>query len=267
MMRFVKYHGTGNDFILLDHEPVNPSELAKRLCDRHMGIGADGLIFPSTSKRYDIGFQYYNADGSIAPMCGNGMRTFVKFLCDQKIMLKPSFVADTLAGPIPVKLNQTSGLISVNLGPMKTELGEKDVAIIQKDLKKIILDVEGIKIETYTVMLGTLHTIVYIEPSLDIEWLGPKISVHPYFPQGTNVNFVSIHSRKSIEVKTHERGVGWTLSCGTGSAASASVSHVLGKIENHVSVKVPGGMLQIEVGPHVLLTGPAVRIAEGVFYE
>ncbi len=264
-MNFSKYHGTGNDFILIDHEPKNPSALAKLICDRHKGIGADGLIYPSESRIFDVKFNYYNSDGTIAPMCGNGMRTFVKYLLDEQLIEKTSFVAETLSGPIAVRFLEDTQLIEVNLGQAITSLNTPNLSVIQDQIKHYTLEIEGTHIKFHTIMLGTLHTMVEIESPIDIEKIGPKLAYHPFFPEATNVNFVTKVDEKHIHVKTYERGAGWTLSCGTGSAASVWLMHALGKTENIVDVTVPGGQLTVRIEAQVLLIGPAQKIAKGVY--
>lgn len=264
-MKFSKYHGTGNDFILIDHEPKDPSLLAIKMCDRHQGIGADGLIYPSASKLYDIRFNYYNSDGSIAPMCGNGMRTFVKYLFDEGILVKTSFVAETLAGPISVSYDRDLEWIRVDLGTPIVHLSNPDLIEVQQQLKEHEVVIDQTRVKFYTIMLGTLHTMIDDDASFNSEIIGPKLAYHPFFPKATNVNFVKVVDRKHIQVKTYERGAGWTLSCGTGSAASAWLSHQLGKTENHIHVTVPGGELKVHIDQTVQLIGPAQKIAKGVF--
>ncbi len=264
-MRFSKYHGTGNDFILIDHVPQNPSKLAILMCDRHKGIGADGLIYPSISDRYDIKFNYYNSDGTIAPMCGNGMRTFVKYLYDEGKYLNKSFVVETLAGPIAVTHHLDSNWIEVDLGVPIVQLSQSDVRDGQSSLVAHELKINHQSIRFHTIVVGTLHTMVEMDESMDIETIGPKLAYHPFFPEATNVNFVTMIDQQHIKVKTYERGAGWTLSCGTGSAASAWLMHKLHQTAPHIHVEVPGGQLQVKIDKTVKLIGPAIKIAKGEF--
>jgi diaminopimelate epimerase len=264
-MQFSKYHGTGNDFILINHIPKNPSELAILICDRHKGIGADGLIYPSVSEKFDIKFNYYNSDGTIAPMCGNGMRTFVKYLKDEGILSKSSFVAETLAGPIAVAYDKETEWIQVDLGKPIVSISKPNLSQSQKTLKMNELTIDQNTIQFHTIVLGTLHTMVLMKETIDVEKIGPKLAYHPYFPEATNVNFVTVIDRTHIMVKTYERGAGWTLSCGTGSASSAWLMHTLGLTESFVFVNVPGGQLQVKIDETVKLIGPATKIAKGEF--
>jgi diaminopimelate epimerase len=262
-MKFYKYHGTGNDFILINEIPKNPSDLAKKICDRHFGIGADGLIFPSVSKEFDIQFNYYNSDGSIAPMCGNGMRCFVKYLIDQKVIDIHQLTVETLAGPIIVSYDPFTEEVKINLGKPTLNLEYPNVLEKVEKLVPKQIEIDNKKIDIYTINLGTLHSIVFQDEFMDIIDLGPKISKHPFFPHETNVNFVKIIDQNHIFVKTYERGAGWTLSCGTGASSSSFVANYLKLIENKVLVIVPGGNLTVYIQDDVKLEGKAVLIATG----
>lgn len=265
MLRFYKYHGTGNDFILLEEKPQNPEHIAKLMCDRHFGIGADGLIFPEASNVADIKFHYYNADGSIAPMCGNGMRCFVKFIKDLKMIEKDDMTVETMAGLIHVSMDQDHQMIKIDLGQPIFELSQHDVTIKQTGFTSKTFEIDGQHIVCYTILLGTLHTIVYVDEKLNIHDIGPKLSSHPYFAKHTNVNFVKVMDRTHQSVQTFERGAGWTLSCGTGTAASAVVSNQLGYVDDVIRTKVPGGDLNVYINKTITLEGPAVRIASGIY--
>lgn len=265
ILRFYKYHGTGNDFILLEEKPQNPEHIAKKMCDRHFGIGADGLIFPEASNVADIKFHYYNADGTIAPMCGNGMRCFVKFMTDLKRIEKKSMTVESIAGLIQVSMDEDHQMIKIDLGQPIFELSQNDVATKQSGFASKAFEVDGHQIMTYTIFLGTLHTIVYMDEQMNIYDVGPKLSSHPYFTKHTNVNFVKVIDRTHQHVQTFERGAGWTLSCGTGTAASAVVSNQLGYVDDVIHTKVPGGDLNVYINKTITLEGPAVRIASGIY--
>lgn len=258
-MNFSKYHGTGNDFLFVDKIPNDPSALAKSLCDRHFGIGADGLMFAKPSTVADLAMAYYNADGSIAPMCGNGLRCFVRYALDQGL-LKGNFVEiETLAGILEVAINP-DGTLSVNLGQPRlilTPLEMKD------PVSTVTLTVKDHSFTIYPFFLGTLHAITLIEPDFDPTPYGELLTNHPRFPQAININFVTVYNPHTIRVITHERGAGWTLSCGTGSAASAVWTHRHGLTVADVNVNVNGGTLRVHSDETVVLTGPAVFIASG----
>ncbi len=254
MIPFEKYHGTGNDFILIPPQPQDARQLARKLCDRHFGIGADGLMIPHPSDIADIRMEYINRDGTPAPMCGNGLRCFVKYCLAHGLLPKGPVTVETLAGIIDV--NAQDDIISLNLNKPQFELSEELV------INNESVIIEGIPM--HTVFLGTLHAIVITDETMDIHRLGEKLSYHPRFPQAINLNFVEVIDRTAIKVKTHERGAGWTLSCGTGSAASAVITHRLNLTDANVTVKVEGGQLNVHIGEDVILSGPAVKIAAGV---
>ncbi len=267
MIQFEKFHGTGNDFIIFDHETLkslktlSPSDLARKVCDRHFGIGADGMMIVKKSVKADIKMEFYNADGSLAPMCGNGIRCFAKYVYDHKLVDKLNFDVETLAGIMKVTLvnkgDQTT-LVTIDLGcpNFESAYGEKT------------LEVLGRSFELCTLTMGTLHAVIQVDSidDIDVSLFGRALESHSLFPQKINVNFLEILDDEHIKVSTFERGVGKTLSCGTGSAASAVVSAMKGKTKKRVQVKVPGGLLCIEVKEEgVYMTGPAELIGSGQF--
>jgi len=262
MMTFYKYHATGNDFILLDRVPEDPSSLAKHICDRHVGIGADGLLYAQASEHADVSMHYHNADGSRAKMCGNGLRCFVRFLLDQNQLKGEHFTVETDAGVIAVELIDQE--IALHL-PMD------DQAITPQECTEPLLDHSSLLIDQqrYTLQrLGTLHAITQVKDFSHIDALGPMITTHRFFPDHINTNFVQVIDATQLFVRTHERGAGWTLSCGTGVAASALVAHRLGVCSNQVNVTVLGGQLKVSIQANeVILQGPAVFIALGKFQE
>lgn len=255
MIKFEKYHGTGNDFILVQPQSVDSRLLAQRLCDRHFGIGADGIMIPYPSEVADIKMEYYNSDGTPAPMCGNGLRCFVRYCINHGILQKGPVTVETLAGIMDV--DAQNELISLNLGQPLLDLDSEYVI----DHDEVIID--GLTL--HTLFLGTLHAVVIVDELQDIQPLGNKLSYHPRFPQAINVNFVKVMDRKTIKVTTHERGAGWTLSCGTGSAASAYITNLLDLTDDEVTVLMPGGELSVSCQDDVILSGPAIKIASGIF--
>ncbi len=266
-MYFEKYHGTGNDFILFINEPQDPNALALKVCDRHFGIGADGILYPSKSNIADIKMNYYNSDGSIAKMCGNGLRCFVKFVRSHGMVTKEQFIVETKAGLIAVKVQGND--ITLNLGEPRTHLGT-DILTKEVNLEDgYTFNVNNQKVKGYLLTTGTMHTIIYMNdyPNLSIEEIAPLIQKDQIFKDQSNINFVTV-KENGIHVKTYERGAGWTLSCGTGVAASAFVSYYLRLVKDNVDVTVPGGKLTVEIkNRNIYLTGPAVKICHGEYDE
>ena len=263
MLQFEKYHGTGNDFIIFDFRtsPIaDASSLAMQVCQRHMGIGADGMMLVRSSDIADVKMDFYNADGSRAPMCGNGIRCFSKYVYDHGIVEGQRFSIETLAGTMHVELHEDEAhttQVTVNMGLPKRD----------QDLK---INIERKIFDLNTLVMGTDHCVIFTEAMSieDIEKYGKSIESHAHFPEKINVNFVEVIDDQHITVNTFERGVGRTLSCGTGSAASAVLSHFKGYTQSQVHVQVPGGNLFIHIredGVH--MTGPAALICKGDYHN
>lgn len=262
MLKFEKHHGTGNDFIIVEYyDGVNPSKLAQKMCDRHFGIGADGLMCVEPSEIAAVKMGFFNADGSIAPMCGNGIRCFAKYVYDHKIVSEPQFNVETLAGIMKVDLHtdeHQNTSVTINMGTPNFEnaFGEPNIVV------------DDVSFQLNTLVMGTLHAVIFVESleTFDVEKYGKAIESHPLFPHRINVNFVEVVDPQTIKVSTYERGVGRTLSCGTGSAASAVVSNHNGFTHAKIKVIVPGGELIIDDTENgVFMTGPAVRICSGEY--
>ncbi len=258
-MRCAKYHGLGNDFILVTSKPDHPERFAKEVCDRHFGIGADGLMWVESSDHADIKMKYLNSDGSPAKMCGNGLRCFTRFVLDEKILSQNTFCVETDAGDIQVTFDEDSKWIELGL-MLPRSLNDTET-LCPGDLIK--WNYEKFHLDIHTLHLGTLHAVVFVEDYENIDRLGPIITSDACFPQDINVNFVKVHSKEKIEVRTHERGAGWTLACGTGISASAYVAIKENLVHEEVLVLAPGGTCKVLVtDKNVYLNGPAVKIAE-----
>lgn len=262
-INFTKMNGAGNDFVLIDNRErkikLTPKQ-AVRICDRHRGVGADGvmLLVPSSGKA-DWAWDFYNADGSEAEMCGNGARCFARYV-GRTVGVKGSFKFETKAGIITARLQGER--VTINL-------------TAPKDLRlQYLVPLSVGKTEIHSLNTGVPHCVVYV-PDADkamVSTLGPEIRRHQHFaPKGTNVNFVQLKGGNTIRVRTYERGVeNETLACGTGVSASAMISARLHKLKSPVQVHVQGGDI-LEVGfddngnefSNVTLTGPADFVFEG----
>lgn len=273
-MKFWKLHGIGNDFIAIDErfyerDASSYSEIAKKLCHRRFGIGADGLLVVKSSDKADIEMVYYNSDGSQAAMCGNGLRCFVKYVYDNDIVKKKELNVDTLAGIKKVNINIDENgniqTIKVNMG--KGSFQVNDIPVISQ--KEIFIN-EEIKIldkefKLSSMLMGVPHTIILVD-KLDIDEVhkyGKELEKHEVFPEGTNVNFVEVKDFENISVHTWERGCGYTLGCGTGMTASAIICNYLDKVGKSVNVTSQGGTIKIDIEDFVYMTGEAVKICEG----
>jgi len=266
---FTKMHGLGNDFIMvgcIESSLQDPAATAKKLCDRHFGIGADGLILVLPSKKADFKMRIFNPDGSEAEMCGNGIRCFAKYVRDRGLTDKKKLEVETLAGMIKPEILD-SGMIKVDMGepeleraniPMRGQAGK----VISE---KLMLD--GNELEVTAVSMGNPHAIIFVEdleeyPVADI---GSQVEDNPIFPKKTNVEFVQVKSPEEIHIGVWERGAGVTLACGTGACASLVAGVLNKKTERKAKVHLPGGMLEIEWARnnHVYMTGPAKTVFEG----
>ena len=280
-IKITKMQGCGNDFVILDYEEYQKgvdekswndmSECAIKLCDRNFGIGADGLIIPNTNTEdADIGWFFYNSDGSTAQMCGNGMRCFAKYVTDKGLIHKNEFAVKTLAGIITPKVLD-DGNIRVNMS--KPILESEKIPFIPVNNMNYKISVKNRIFEGNAVSMGNPHFVIFIKEDEDILTLakeyGPEIETAAEFPEKTNVEFIKIRSYKKIDLRVWERGCGITLACGTGACASVVAGVLNGYIENSVDVKLLGGTVHIDwngstdnPNEDVFLTGPAEYVFE-----
>jgi len=276
---FVKMHGCGNDYIYVDcRERVieDPAALARRLSDRHFGIGADGLILILPSERADFRMRIFNADGSEAEMCGNGIRCFAKYLYDRRLIASEQATIETGAGVLTVRIEAHDGVaraVTVNMGTPRLERSEIPIEgppgrAVDHELT-IELPHEGNITLRYTaVSMGNPHCVIFVEGVDDypVATYGPLIENHRLFPNRTNVEFVEVLGRNELKMRVWERGSGETLACGTGASASLVAAALNGKTDRRATVHLLGGDLEIEWADDgcVYLTGPAEEVFEGV---
>lgn len=273
-MRFTKMHGAGNDFVLLKADEINGkdlSELAKAMCHRHFGIGADGLMVVFPSDTADVRMEYYNSDGSLAEMCGNGIRCFSRFVYDSEIVRKPEFSVETRAGIKHIRIAEIEGKIKVRVSMGNPQLMAREVPAAVDAPRVWAYPVEAGKstYPVYSIRMGVPHTMVLVESLTNelTEAVGPVIEHNRIFAERTNVNFVQVVSRGGILVDTWERGAGHTLACGTGVCASVWIAHELDMVDETVHVITPGGELTITIEKdEVIMEGEAVTICSGEFY-
>lgn len=273
-LKFIKMEGIGNDYIYVDainQKIDNASELAKRLSDRHFGIGSDGLILISESEIADFKMNIYNTDGSEAEMCGNGIRCVSKFVYDNGLTNKTSLTIETLAGIKKVELileNDKVSLVKVDMGIPILEGKKIPVNYEADSFVKLPLNILGKDITLTCVSMGNPHAVCfdYDIKSLDIEKIGLLIENNEMFPNRVNAEFVNVISKDEIDMRVWERGVGETLACGTGACASVIACILNGYTNKKVVVNLLGGKLEIFWGEddHVYLTGPATTVFEGV---
>lgn len=274
-MKFTKMQAAGNDFILvngLEKQKDDWNEFARKVCDRHFGIGADGLMFCSESKIADIKMNYYNSDGTRGEMCGNGIRCFSKFVYDNKIVDKKHFLVETDAGikTINLETDENGEAIYLTVDMEKVNFRADSITNITDSEtvlnRKVIVD--GREIIISSVLMGVPHTVVFVDnfSNYDVNDLGRKIEMLDIFKNKTNVNFVKKIDEKTFEIKTWERGAGRTLGCGTGCCASSAVAKKLGIVnESKILMKAEGGDVQVEIKEDysIIMAGKAERICTG----
>lgn len=275
---FVKMQGLGNDFILIDclSKPLGDSSflsyLAKKLCNRNFGIGADGLILILPSSKADLRMRIFNYDGSEAQMCGNGIRCFAKYAYENKLVSKNKFTVETLAGIITPELTITNNKIlgvKVNMGTPK--LRRREIPMNGKDTSTVVNETLKINPEqTFKitcVSMGNPHCITFVNDvqSIPVDEIGPKIENHPLFPEKTNVEFIQVLNKQEINFRVWERGVGETMACGTGACAALVAAVLNKKTDREATIHLPGGDLDIQWADngHVYMTGPAELVFRG----
>jgi diaminopimelate epimerase len=273
---FTKYQGLGNDFILIDNrhsgEPLITPEIAVAMCDRHFGIGADGVIFalpPQPDTDYTM--RIFNSDGSEPEMCGNGIRCLGRFIArlEETGEIGKTYRIHTLAGTISPRLEENEQ-ITVDMGVPRLLAREIPTTLVSANEKAIAqpLEVDGKTWSVTCVSMGNPHCITFVEDvaAIPLEAIGPRFENHPVFPQRTNTEFIEVVRPDYIKMRVWERGAGITLACGTGACAAVVAGVLNGKCDRTCTVELPGGCLRIhwsETDNHVYMTGPAKEVFQG----
>ena len=270
---FTKMHGIGNDYIFLDAithtAPKHPVQLAVAMSHRHTGIGADGLIIIHPSKIADARMQMFNADGSEAEMCGNGLRCVGKYLYDHQICSKEILTIETACGILNLQLfveKNHVNQVRINMGRPIFDSEKIPTTLEGTPLVDVMLS--GIEDYPATILsMGNPHCVLFVDDLSDelINSLGPAIEQHSAFPNRTNVGFAKIISSSEIQLRVWERGSGETLACGTGACAAVVAAILMKGVDCSITCHMPGGLLQIEwkEGSDVQLTGEAVEVFQG----
>lgn len=273
-MKFTKMHGIGNDYVYvncLKERIENPSETAKKISDRHFGIGSDGLILIKPSERADFFMEMYNADGSQGAMCGNGIRCVAKYVYDYGLTDKTSITVDTPAGIKRLELMLENGKVErvrVDMGHPVLEPGRIPADFPGERCISQPLLVLGKEYKVTCVSMGNPHAVVYVDDveQLELEKIGPYFESHEKFPDRVNTEFVKVIDKKTLQMRVWERGSGETFACGTGSCAVAVASILNGLCEEEVTVKLLGGDLKIRwdrQADTVYMTGTATTVFDG----
>ncbi len=275
-IRFWKYHGLGNDFVLLDEHEAAPRDASfvRAICDRHRGVGADGVLYLSSSDKADAKMVILNSDGSEAEMCGNGIRCAAKHLHDAAGRDTDRVTLETEAGVLEIEVQSSEGresTLKVDMGPAVIE-GRRipidyDGAFVGRPVR-----VGDTEVFATAVSMGNPHLVTFDSfPEGEIERLGPLLSSHPLFPRGANVEF-AVPRNGGLKVRVYERGSGWTQACGTGACAAAAAAALQGlaPFGKEIDVLLPGGRLGITVIEsmnQVMMSGPARLVFKGVYLD
>lgn len=265
-MKFTKMHGLGNDFLVIDARGmhgVDFNALAPQLCDRHTGVGGDGLLLVQNSDTADVRMRIVNSDGSEAEMCGNGIRCFAKYVYEQGVVKKTAFSVETLAGVMrPALLIEDGAVTGVRVDMGRPFLNCEEIPVegtgrcIDRELT-----VNGQTLRFTSVLVGVPHTMIFVDDltKTDIAGLGSAVERAPIFPRRTNVNFVEVVDDHTVRSSTWERGCGRTLACGTGACSTAVACALTGRTGLSVDVQIELGTLHIDwaANDHVYMTGPA----------
>lgn len=275
-MEFTKMQGCGNDYVYVDlfkEKIENPAKLSIAVSDRHFGIGSDGLITIGPSETADFQMHIYNADGSEAEMCGNGVRCVAKYVYDHGLTDQTEITVETGAGIKTLLLTVENKKVSQVRVDMGEPILNPELIPVEADGDTVIdekIYVDGKEWHMTCVSMGNPHAVVFVEDTdaFELEKYGPQFENHPRFPKRTNVEFVHVISRTEASMRVWERGSAETLACGTGTCASVMACILNHKTENKVLVHLRGGDLTIEYEPksnHIFMTGPAVEVFHGTF--
>jgi len=270
---FVKMHGLGNDFIVVDALTTSMDVTAlvaatPRLCDRHFGIGGDGLILVMPSDSADFRMRIINSDGSEPEMCGNGIRCFARFVYEHGLTELTQFTVETLAGPIVPVLQLTDSRVTgvrVDMGEPHLERRDIPMSGPEGQVVNEPLTIGDTTLYLTAVSMGNPHAVIFVDDvaTFPIELFGPLIEQHPMFPRRTNVEFAQVISPQYLPMRVWERGAGITLACGTGACATLVAAVLNGLTERTATIELPGGPLEITWDAdsnHVYMTGPAEEV-------
>lgn len=273
---FSKWHGLGNDFVIVNgfKEKIdNYPQMAIEVCDRHTGVGADGLVLVLPSAVADFKMRIFNSDGSEAEMCGNVTRCMARYVYENGLTDKTKITLETKAGLIKPELIFTDGILStirVDMG--EPRLKRSEIPMAGEEIDKVVselLTVEGVEYAITCVSMGNPHCVIFVNDLAEtkLSLIGPIIEKHLVFPRKTNVEFVQVLNNQKVRMRVWERGAGITMACGTGACATLVAGVLNGKIDRQAVVELDGGELAIEWGldNHVYMSGPAVEVFRGEY--
>ena len=270
-MRFEKYHALGNDYLVFDpkegRESFSENEIV-RICHRNFGLGSDGILLgPLPSQKADFGLKILNPDGSEAEKSGNGLRIFARYLKDVSLVTSVPFTVDTLGGVVTCEVSEDNEVITVDMGQVsfRSDIIPVNVNGDAREVLNEELEIDGEPIKYYGATIGNPHCVVPVEQAEKnmAMKLGPKLEVHPIFPNRTNVQFLEVIDRNRIRIEIWERGAGYTLASGSSSSAAGAVARKMGACDEEITVEMPGGEIKLLINDsfEVKMSGPATRVA------
>ena len=268
-MHFRKYHGLGNDYLVIDpniHDVDLTPDTIRLICDRNFGIGADGILYGPIKSGGNLGLRIFNPDGSEAEKSGNGLRIFAKYLFENKYVDKKSFSIETLGGIVEAYIeDDEANLIKIDMGKMTFLSTKIPVRGKEREIVDEALQINRVKYKVTCLSVGNPHCVIPTEELTEekAKELGPEVENHNMFPNRINMQLLKVIDRANVEIRIWERGAGYTLASGSSSCAAAGAAYKLGMVDNKINVKMPGGKLLVEISENedVYLTG----VVEGVF--
>lgn len=270
---YVRSHALGNDYLVMDPRTLSlrlTPERVRAICDRHQGVGSDGILTLERSGRADVGLRIFNPDGSEAEKSGNGIRIFAKCLWDHGYVRRRSFTVDTKGGIVGVALDlrgRAVRSITAEMGRATFRSREIPVAGPDREVVGEPIEAAGERLEYSAVSVGNPHCVVFVDDpaAVDLARLGPALENHPMFPNRINVQFVRVDGPRKVTIRIWERGAGETMASGSSSSAVAAVCVRRGRTGRDLAVQSPGGVLRVEVAPDyaLRLTGPVEEVSRG----
>ena len=278
-MRFTKMHGIGNDYVYVDRSTevvIDPEALARKVSDRHFGVGSDGLILIGPGKDADVSMRIFNADGSEAQMCGNGIRCVAKYAFDHGLSRANPMRVETAAGVKTIDLAlDADGKVAAATVDMGEPVLYSQAIPVNLPLERVVdepVRTSRGDFKMTCVSMGNPHAVIFVEDvaAVALEAIGPELENHALFPQRINVHFVQVRCREELVMRTWERGSGVTLACGTGASAVCVAGVLTDRSGREVLIHLPGGDLRLrwhQDNQHVYMTGPATEVFTGVWEE
>jgi len=264
VIRFAKYHALGNDYLVIDGAAALDAERVRRICDRHRGIGSDGILAPDLTSNTPL-LAIWNPDGSRAEKSGNGLRIFARFLFDRGRVGHEQFRVETDGGAVACRVHEGAQLVTVEMGRVSFDSALIPVAGAAREVLEEAIEVAGEVLTFSAATIGNPHCVVFREraTAADARRLGPLLEHHRLFPKRTNVQLVEVVDARTLRIEIWERGAGYTLASGSSSCAAAAITNRLGRCGPEVRVRMPGGELEISISPRfdTTMTGPVVRVA------